>query len=107
MKLILAFIVGAVWGVLCAYVNMLILRRALQSGRGGKMMGAHVLRGLIDLALLAVIVLLRNVLPFPFEMVLAGAVSAMGMMGIYFAFRTAGDGVKQSEKEKETTADSE
>ena len=103
MKLILAFFVGAVWGVLCAYLNMIVLRRALQSGRGGKMMSAHVLRGLIDLALLAVIVLLRNVLPFPFEMALAGAVSAMGMMGIYFAFRTAADSSETKAGKKNET----
>ena len=43
----------------------------------------------VGLLLLAAVVLARNVLPFRYEMALAGTVSALGMMGIYFAFRTA------------------
>ena len=101
MKLLLGFLAGAAWGVLGACLNNCLLGRALASGRAGKLLGTHVLRAAVDLALLAVIVLLRDLLPFPFEMALAGAVSAIGMMGIYFAFRTAAaPGTKSEETEK-------
>ena len=92
MKLILGFFAGAVWGVFGAFLNHWILGRALSGGKDGRVLGANVLRAAVDLALLAVIVLARNALPFSFEMALAGAAAAMGMMGIWFAFRTAAEG---------------
>ena len=101
MKLVLGFFAGAVWGVLCACLNNLVLARALSAGKNGGLLGANVLRALIDLAALALIVLARGVLPFPYEMALVGAVSAIGMMGIYFAFRTAGTPEKSDTEKKD------
>ena len=90
MKLLLGFFAGALWGVGCACLNNLVLNRALTAGRDGKLMGANLLRALVDLVFLALIVLARKALPFSYEMALAGAAAAIGMMGIYFAFRTVG-----------------
>lgn len=88
MGYVIGFLAGAVWGALGACLNHFLLGRALRRG-DGKVLGANVLRVLIDLALLAAVVLARDVLPFRYEMALAGTVSALGMLGIYFAFRTA------------------
>ncbi|MCR5576416.1 MAG: hypothetical protein K6F56_05350 [Oscillospiraceae bacterium] len=88
MGYVIGFLAGAVWGVLGACLNHFILGRALRGG-DRKVLGANLLRALVDLLLLAAVVLARNVLPFRYEMALAGTVSALGMMGIYFAFRTA------------------
>ena len=88
MGYVIGFLAGAVWGVLGACLNRFVLARALRGG-DRRVLGANLLRALVDLLLLAAVVLARNVLPFRYEMALAGTVSALGMMGIYFAFRTA------------------
>ena len=88
MGYVIGFLAGVVWGVLGACLNHFVLSRALRGG-DRNVLGANLLRALVDLALLAAVVLARNVLPFRYEMALAGTVSALGMMGIYFAFRTA------------------
>ena len=88
MGYVIGFLAGVVWGVLGACLNHYLLGRALRGGDRG-VLGANLLRALIDLALLAAVVLARGVLPFPYEMALAGTASALGMTGIYFAFRTA------------------
>jgi hypothetical protein len=89
MRYVLGFLAGAVWGVLGACLNNAVLGRALRSGKDDAVLRANLLRALVDLLLLAAVVLARGVLPFRYEMALAGTVSALGMMGIYFAFRTA------------------
>ena len=104
MRYILGFLAGAVWGVLGACLNNAVLGRALRCGRDKSVLGANILRALIDLLLLAAIVLLRGVLPFRYEMALAGTVSALGMMGIYFAFRRA---AAPAQAETEDTEDEE
>ncbi len=100
---VIGFLVGAVWGVLGACLNNFVLGRALRRGRDKSVLGANLLRALVDLLLLAVIVLLRGVLPFRYEMALAGTVAALGMMGIYFAFRSAAgkDGAPEEDSEKQ------
>ena len=97
MSYVFGFLAGAVWGVLGACLNHAVLGRALRGG-DRSVLGANLLRALIDLALLAAVVLARSVLPFRYEMALAGTVSALGMMGICFAFRTASG---QDDKKKE------
>ena len=88
MGYVIGFLAGAVWGVLGACLNHFVLGRALRGG-DGKVLGANFLRVLTDLVLLAAVVLARRALPFPYEMALAGTVSALGMTGIFFAFRSA------------------
>ena len=104
MRYVLGFLAGALWGVLGACLNNAVLGRALRGGRDRAVLGANLLRALVDLLLLAVIVLARGVLPFRYEMALAGTVSALGMMGIYFAFRRAAgkDGAPEEDPEKQT-----
>ena len=103
MGYVIGFLAGAAWGVLGACLNHFILGRALRGG-DKKVLGANLLRALVDLALLAAVVLARDVLPFRYEMALAGTVSALGMMGIYFAFRRAAG---KDETPKEETEDTE
>ncbi len=106
MRYLIGFVVGALWGVLGACFNNWILGRALAAGRDRRLLGANFLRALVDLALLAAIVLLRGALPFSYEMALAGTVAALGMMGIYFAFRTAGGkGAGSGQEENKTGSD--
>ncbi len=97
MGYVVGFLAGAAWGVLGACLNHFVLGRALGGG-DRKVLGANLLRVLTDLVLLAVVVLARKALPFPYEMALAGTVSALGMTGIYFAFRTAAGGDDQREE---------
>lgn len=89
MGYVIGFLAGAVWGVFGAWLNNRVLGRALRRGRDKSVLGANLLRAAVDLLLLAAVVLARNVLPFRYEMALAGTVAAIGMMGIYYAFRSA------------------
>ena len=102
MRYVLGFLAGLVWGVLGACLNHFVLGRALRGG-DRRVLGANLLRVLIDFILLAAVVLARGALPFPYEMALAGTVSALGMMGIYFAFRRAAgkDGAPEEYPEKQ------
>ena len=88
MRYVFGFLAGAVWGVLGACLNQFILTQALRQG-DKRTLGANLLRAVTDLLLLALVVMARGVLPFSWEMALAGTVSALGMMGICFAFRSA------------------
>ena len=108
MRYVLGFLAGAVWGVLGACLNNALLGRALRGGRDKSVLGANLLRALVDLLLLAAVVLARNALPFRYEMALAGTVSALGVMGIYFAFRrAAGKEGAPEEKPEEQTEETE
>ena len=63
MRYVLGFLAGALWGVLGACLNNAVLGRALRGGRDRAVLGANLLRALVDLLLLAVIVLARGALP--------------------------------------------
>ena len=92
MPYLLGFLAGAALGVLAACLNNFILVRALRAGRDGPVLRANLLRALVDMGMLALIVLLRERLPFRYEMAMTGAVAALGIAGICYAFRSAGGG---------------
>lgn len=53
------------------------------------MLIANLLRIMVDIILLGIIVLVRSVIPFSFELALVGTVAALSIVNIVFAFKMA------------------
>ena len=53
------------------------------------MLIANLLRITVDIVLLGIIVLVRNLIPFSFELALVGTVAALSIVNIVFAFKMA------------------
>ena len=90
MIYVLAVLVGAVWGVLMGFVNMLVMRAALRKNDDKFFAGANVLRTVLDFAAFAVVFLLRKVLPLPYTFVLVGTAAGLSITTIVFSYRLAG-----------------
>ncbi len=87
MDYVLGALAGLVWGALGAFVNMKINRAALKKNTNNALLGANLLRTLVDLLVLGTVFLLRKVLPFRFEAAIIAAAVALSILGIVFAFR--------------------
>ena len=90
MQYVLAVLVGAAWGVLMGFVNMLLMRAALKKNANGALLGANMLRTLLDLAAFAAVFLLRGVLPLPYTFVLVGTAAGLSITTIVLSYRLAG-----------------
>ena len=90
MSYVLALLVGAVWGVLMGFVNMFIMRAALNKNKDQALMGANILRTLLDLVAFAAVFFLRSVLPLPYTFVLVGTALGLSMTTIVLSYRLAG-----------------
>ena len=86
MTYVFGALAGLAWGALAAFINMLISKKCMQKTNSA-MLGANAARMLVDLAALAAVFLLRNVLPFRFEAAIIGTAVAMSILTIVFAFR--------------------
>lgn len=94
MKLVLGLFVGLVWGALFAALSCFISIRAIRKNGEKAMMNSNLARIAIDLAALAIPVLLRSYLPFRVEMVLVGTAAALGLALVWFAFQVASGKIK-------------
>ena len=90
MSYVLAVLVGAVWGVAAGLVNMLVMRAALKKKSDRAIMAANLARTVLDVAALAVVFLLRNILPLPYTFVLVGTAAGLSITTIIVSFRLAG-----------------
>ena len=89
MKYVVGAVIGLLWGALVAWVNSMINRKALMKNSTNAMLLANFGRTLIDIAALAAVFLLRNVLPGNFEATIVGTAAALGLLTVFFAFRLA------------------
>lgn len=87
MKYVYGALAGLVWGALAALLNGYISKRAMQKEKASAMMGANLVRTAVDVAALAAVLLLRNVLPFSFEAALVGTALSLSMLTIVIAFQ--------------------
>lgn len=87
MTYVFGALAGLAWGALAAFINMLVSKKCMQKTNSYAMLGANAARMLVDLAALATVFLLRNVLPFRFEAAIIGTAVAMSILTIVFAFR--------------------
>lgn len=90
MNYVLAVLVGLAWGVAAALLNAQIMKQSLKKDSTQALIGSNLLRSLVDLAALAVVFLLRNVLPFPFSVTLIATAVGLSVTTIVISYRLAG-----------------
>ena len=72
MKYVIGALVGIVWGCIGAFINCSITKAAIKKNKDSAMLIANLLRITVDIVLLGIIVLMRNLIPFSFELALVG-----------------------------------
>ena len=82
----LAVVFGVVWGALAAFINSRIALKAFDKKDAKAAKNARRLQMLVDIAALAAIVLLRNILPFSYEFALVSAIISLSVLTIVFLF---------------------
>ena len=87
MKYVIGAVIGLLWGALVAWLNSRISKKAIEKNDTKAMMGASLRRTAIDIAALGAVFLLRNVLPFNFEMTIAGTAASLGLLTVFFAYQ--------------------
>ncbi len=90
MKIAIAVLAGAVWGVVAALINMAINQKALAKNTTRALLAANMARTVVDLASLGAVFLLRKVLPFPYEAMMLGVAISLSVLTVVFAYRIAG-----------------
>ena len=95
MKIVLAVLLGLVWGAAAALVNAKISADALKKNKSSAVQAAGAGRMAVDIAALGIVFLLRGVLPLPYEVVLVATAVSLSLFTILFAFR-----MSRAEKEK-------
>ena len=83
---LIAIFSGLLWGTLAAFVNSRIAAAALEKNDAKAAKRARRLQMLVDIAALAVIVLLKDILPFSFELALVSAIISMSVLTIVLLF---------------------
>ena len=99
MEYIIGAVTGLLWGALVAWLNSRISKKAIEKNSTKAMMLASLLsllRTALDIAALALVFLLRNVLPGNFEATIVGTAASLGLLTVYFAYR-----LSKPEKKKE------
>ena len=81
-----ALVFGVLWGALAAFVNSRIAVRAFEKKDAAAAKKARRIQMLVDIAALAVIILLKNVLPFSYEFALVSAIVSLSVLTIVFLF---------------------
>jgi len=84
-QIVMGALAGLALGVTVALINGVFTRRAVAKGTSAAMAAAMGCRMALDVALLAGIYLLRNVIPLPFEPTLIGAALGLSLGGIVSA----------------------
>lgn len=90
MKIALAVLCGAVWGVLVSLLGMLITKRCLEKGSNAALMVGNLSRTVLDLTALGLVYLLRNTVPLPYTYMLVGTAVGLSVTTIVYSFRLAG-----------------
>lgn len=86
MNIVFAVLFGIVWGAAAAFVNSRIARKALEKKDMKAAKNARRVQMLVDIAALVILVLLRNILPFSYEISLVSAIISLSVLTIVFLF---------------------
>ena len=86
MNNIFAVIFGVLWGAAAAFANSRIALKAFEKKEAKAAKNARRIQMLVDIAALAVIILLKNVLPFSYEFALVSAIISLSVLTIVFLF---------------------
>ena len=87
MKWVIGGAAGLFWGALWGFLNLQIMKKAIEKNSTNAVMAANLMRMAVDLAALGLVFLLRGTLPFPFEAMLIGTALALSGLTIVYAFR--------------------
>ncbi len=101
MQIALSIIGGTVWGLLDALLNAALMRNAVAKNDIKSVSLCNTLRFVIDLAALAAVYLLRNVIPMNFTAAIIATAVAMSIFTIVFTFRIARPDGKSEENKPE------
>ena len=85
-KFFIGILVGLFWGAAAAFVNSRIARKALEKKDMKAAKNSRRIQMLVDIAALVILVLLRNILPFPYEISLVSAIISLSVLTIVFLF---------------------
>ncbi len=101
MKIALSIIGGAIWGLLDALLNAYLMKRAVAKNDIKSVSLCNILRFVVDVAALAIVFLLRNVIPMHFTAAIISTAAAMSIFTIVFTFKIARPEEKPAEEEKQ------
>ena len=100
MQIALSILGGAVWGLLAALLNATLMKRAVSKNDIKSVSLCNMLRFFIDAGALAIVFLMRAVIPMDFSAAIATA-AAMSIFTIVFTFRIARPDGKSEENKPE------
>lgn len=83
----ISIIAGLVWGALAAWLNSCITRKMLSKDTTNGVMLGSMLRSAVDIAALAVIFLVRNILPINYVYTLIAAAVSMSVITVAMSYR--------------------
>ena len=83
---LIAIFAGLIWGTLAAFINSRIASNAMGKTDARSAAKVRRLQTLVDIAALAAIVLLRDILPFSYEIALVSAIISMSVLTIVLLF---------------------
>ena len=99
MQIALSILGGAVWGLLAALLNATLMKRAVSKNDIKSVSLCNMLRFFIDAGALAIVFLMRAVIPMDFSAAIIAA--AMSIFTIVFTFRIARPDGKSEENKPE------
>lgn len=86
MNIALGIIGGLVWGFLAALLNYFIMKKCIAKNTNQAMMLCNTLRMVVDVAALAVVFLVRNLLPINFTAAIVATAAGLSISTIVFTF---------------------
>jgi len=99
-EIVVAVLCGFALGLAVSLLNGLVSRRAVAKGGSGALTVMMICRMGLDLAVLAGLYLLRNVIPLPFEPTLIGAATGLALGGVITAWRLSRRPERNDEEKK-------
>lgn len=87
MKVLIGALAGLLWGAAAAFLNARVSAAIMKKETVQAAMAANFARLAVDIAALAAVLLLRGVLPFPYEPALIGAAVSLSTFTLINAFR--------------------
>lgn len=89
MTIVFGVLLGAVWGFLAALLNAYVTKKCIAKNTANAMLVMNLVHGAVDVAALAVVFLVRNVLPIHFVAAIVATAAALSMTTIVFTFKFA------------------
>ncbi len=89
MDIVFGILLGAVWGFLAALLNAWVSKKCLAKNSANAMLAANLIHSVVDIAALAIVFLVRNVLPIHFVAAIVATAATLSVTTIFFTFQFA------------------